>query len=65
MTTHENDEHRNPGGPRLSRGRWNDPPQRQHIQQQGEDSDVEDELEDEWNGGRPFRQRGAREFDYR
>ncbi|GJZ40979.1 hypothetical protein Tco_0587865, partial [Tanacetum coccineum] len=30
---------------------------------QGEDSDVEDELEDGWNGGRRFG--GTREFDYR
>ncbi|GKF98157.1 hypothetical protein Tco_0296940, partial [Tanacetum coccineum] len=65
LTTHENDERRNPGGPRLSRGRRNDHPQRQRVQPHGEDSDVEDEFEDGWNGGRRFGQRGAREFDYR
>ena len=47
LTTHENDECRNPGGPRLSKGRRNDQPQRQRIQQQGEDSDVEDGFEEE------------------
>ncbi|GJX61426.1 hypothetical protein Tco_0294326 [Tanacetum coccineum] len=51
QTTHENDERRNPRGPRLSRGRRNDQPQRQCIQPHGEDSDVEDEFEDGWNGG--------------
>nr|GEV27616.1 reverse transcriptase domain-containing protein [Tanacetum cinerariifolium] len=65
LTTQENDERRNPGGPRLSRGRQNDHPQRQRIQWQGEDSDVEDEFEDGWNEGRRFEQRGAREYDYR
>nr|GEU53316.1 bZIP transcription factor 60 [Tanacetum cinerariifolium] len=52
LTTHENDERCNLGGPRLSRGRRNDQPQRQRIQPQGEDSDVEDEFENGWNGGR-------------
>ncbi|GKB19612.1 hypothetical protein Tco_0853535 [Tanacetum coccineum] len=65
LTTHKNDEHRNPGGLRLSRGRRNDQPERQRIQPHEEDSDVEDEFEDGWNGGRRFGQRGAREFDYR
>ncbi|PWA50110.1 hypothetical protein CTI12_AA477680 [Artemisia annua] len=55
LTTHENDERCNPRGPRLSRGRLNDQPQRQRIQQQGEDSNVKDELEDKWNGGRLLR----------
>ncbi|GJS63099.1 hypothetical protein Tco_0677663 [Tanacetum coccineum] len=65
LTTHENDKRHNLGGPRLSRGGRNDHPQIQRIQQQGEDSDVEDEFEDGWNEGRRFVQRGAREFDYR
>ncbi|GJS83236.1 hypothetical protein Tco_0749777 [Tanacetum coccineum] len=43
----------------------NDHPQRQRVQPHREDSDVEDEFEDGWNGGRHFGQRGAREFDYR
>nr|GEX48000.1 hypothetical protein [Tanacetum cinerariifolium] len=65
LSTHENDERRNRGGPRLSRGRRNDQSQRQCIQPHGEDSDVEDEFEDGWIEGRRFGQRGAREFDYR
>ncbi|GKB53153.1 ribonuclease H-like domain-containing protein [Tanacetum coccineum] len=65
LTTHENDERRNPGGPLLSRGHRNDHPQRQRVQPHGEDSDVEDEFKDGWNGGRRFGQRGAREFNYR
>ncbi|GKD20059.1 hypothetical protein Tco_1221762, partial [Tanacetum coccineum] len=43
----------------------NDQPQRQGIQPQGEDSDVEDEFEDGWNRGRRFGHKGTREFDYR
>ncbi|GJT69451.1 hypothetical protein Tco_1028737 [Tanacetum coccineum] len=62
LTTHENDER---GGPQLSRGCWNDHPQRQHVQPYGEDSDVKDEFKDGCNGGRRFGQRGVREFDYR
>nr|GEX72651.1 hypothetical protein CTI12_AA263670 [Tanacetum cinerariifolium] len=65
LSTHENDERRNRGGPRLSRGRRNDQPQRQRIQPHGEDSDVEDEFEDGWIEGRRLGQRGVREFDYR
>nr|GEV20023.1 RPM1-interacting protein 4 [Tanacetum cinerariifolium] len=50
---------------RSNQGCRNDQPQRQRIQPQGKDSDVEDEFEDGWNGGRRFGQRGTREFDYR
>nr|GEZ67215.1 hypothetical protein CTI12_AA293570 [Tanacetum cinerariifolium] len=67
LTTHENDERRNPGGPRLSKGRQNDQPQRQRIQLNGEDSDVEDDFEEEWEvrGGRFGHHRHVSNFDYR
>nr|GEV05734.1 hypothetical protein CTI12_AA461010 [Tanacetum cinerariifolium] len=64
LTTHENDERRNPGGPRSSR---NNQPQRQRIQLNGEDSDVEDDFEEEWEvkGGRFGYHRHVSNFDYR
>ncbi|GJW53699.1 hypothetical protein Tco_0097784 [Tanacetum coccineum] len=68
LTTHENKDQPIHGDSRRpNRGCRNGRPQKQHIEQHnygGEDSDVEDEFEDGWNGERRFGHRGAREFDY-
>ena len=70
LTTHENEDQPHSGGPRrMNRGRRNGRPERQRIQQLnygGEDSDVENEYEDEWEvRGICFGHRGAADFDYR
>ncbi|GJS86720.1 hypothetical protein Tco_0769356 [Tanacetum coccineum] len=67
LTTHENDERHNHGGPILSRGRGNDQPQRERIQPHGEASDVEDDFEEGWEikGGRFGHHRHVTNFEYR
>nr|GEX35647.1 hypothetical protein CTI12_AA477680 [Tanacetum cinerariifolium] len=64
LTTHENEDKPICGGLRRSnRGRENGRPQKQHVEKHnygGEDSDVEDEFEDGWDGGRRYGHRGAR-----
>ena len=68
LTVNQTREQPNRGGPRLNKGRGNG---RHHIHTQpsnygGEDSDVEEEYEDEWEArGTHFGYRGATDFDYR
>nr|GEX25842.1 zinc finger, CCHC-type [Tanacetum cinerariifolium] len=67
LTTHENDERHNRGGPILSRGHRNDQSQKERIQPYGEAYDVEDDFEKEYEirGGRFGHHRNVTNFEYR